>query len=83
MSRDITSKLAGLSVTGSGAGSSASASGPLGPGALPLGLGLVGPDEEKEGHQAERKRIRAAFDLFDRDGKKTVPKESVGDTSMR
>lgn len=31
------------------------------------------------GHHAERRRIRTAFDLFDRDGKKIVPKESEHD----
>ncbi len=36
-----------------------------------------GSHDDKEGHQAERKKIRAAFDLFDRDRKKVVPKESV------
>ena len=40
------------------------------------GLG-GGPEDDQTGFVAERKKIRAAFELFDRDRKRTVPKESV------
>jgi len=41
-----------------------------------------GAERDSSSHLAERKRIRAAFDLFDRDRKKVVPKEEIG-TIMR
>lgn len=40
------------------------------------------PEEDKESNLGERRKIRAAFELFDRDRKRTVPKEEVG-TIMR
>jgi Ca2+-binding EF-hand superfamily protein len=62
----LTSKLHGL--TTSGVGSSTDAP--------------VGGDDDKDSFLGERKRVRAAFELFDREKRRTVPKEEVG-TIMR
>jgi calmodulin len=40
------------------------------------------PSDDKDSNLAERRKIRLAFELFDRDRKRTVPKEEVG-TIMR
>lgn len=77
----LSSRMQSLSVAGAVAPSALdSLSGVHGlrlPGLPGLGGGGGGDvDEDREGHMAERRKIRAAFSLFDRDGKKVVPKES-------
>jgi Ca2+-binding EF-hand superfamily protein len=54
-----------------------------GGGSLDTGVRGSGAEDKDAGlHLGERKRIRLAFDLFDRDRRKVVPKEEIG-TIMR